>query len=199
MNPNLTIKTCVGAEIIPFIPQLAELRIEIFRDFPYLYDGTLTYENEYLKTYSSCSQAFCALVFDKETLVGATTGIPLSFETSEVKAPFIKAGIPESEVFYFGESILKKTYRGSGIGIRFFKLREEFALSLPETRFTAFCGVVRPENHSRSPKGYKPLNVFWERMGYQKQDGMTTFFSWKDLDELSDSPKKMQFWMKAIR
>ena len=49
MDPNLSIKTCVGEEIIPFIPQLAELRIEIFRDFPYLYDGTLAYENEYLK------------------------------------------------------------------------------------------------------------------------------------------------------
>jgi GNAT superfamily N-acetyltransferase len=199
MNPSIQIKTCIGTELIPFIPKLAELRIEIFRDFPYLYDGTLAYEYQYLKTYSSCSQAFCALVFDKETLVGATTGIPLSFETPEVKAPFLKAGIPDDEVFYFGESILKKAYRGTGIGIRFFKLREEFALSLPETRFTAFCGVVRPENHPRSPKGYKPLNIFWQRMGYEKQVGMTTHFSWKDLDEQTESPKEMQFWMKSIR
>jgi len=199
MDPNLSIKTCVGEEIIPFIPQLAELRIEIFRDFPYLYDGTLAYENEYLKTYSSCSQAFCALVFDGDVLVGATTGIPLQYETAEVKAPFAKARIPESEVFYFGESILKKTYRGTGIGIRFFKLREEFAKSNLCFLYTAFCGVIRPETHPAMPNKYKPLNVFWERMGYQKQDGMTTFFSWKDLDEESDSPKKMQFWMKTIR
>jgi len=199
MSSSITFKTCVGVEIIPFIPQLAELRIEIFRDFPYLYDGSFAYETEYLKTYSSCSKAFCALVFDGDVLVGATTGIPLPFETNEVKSPFAKVGISELDVFYFGESILKKAYRGSGIGIRFFKLREEYALSLPETRFTTFCGVVRPENHPSMPNKYRPLNVFWERMGYQKQDGMTTFFSWKDLDELSDSPKKMQFWMKAIR
>lgn len=199
MNSSIRFKKCIGAEIVPYIPQLAELRIEIFRSFPYLYDGDLDYEYGYLKTYSSCSKAFCALVFDEDVLVGATTGIPLEFETQEVKLPFSKVGISESEVFYFGESILKKAYRGTGIGIRFFKMREEYALSLESTRYTAFCGVVRADDHPRKPLNYKPLNLFWERMGYQKQEEMTTFFSWKDLDEQTESPKKMQFWMKTIR
>ena len=33
-----------------FIPDLAALRIRVFREFPYLYEGTTDYEREYLHT-----------------------------------------------------------------------------------------------------------------------------------------------------
>lgn len=195
---QLVIRECIGKELLTFIDALAHLRIEIFHDYPYLYEGSLDYEHRYLKTYSSCEQAYCGLVFDGEILVGATTGIPMKYETQEVKAPFSNSGIPESEVFYFGESILKKTYRGQGLGIQFFKLRETYAQQLSGVRYSAFCGVVRPENHPLKPEGYKPLDDFWQRMGYIKQVGMLTEFSWKDIGEESESKKPMQFWMKTL-
>lgn len=33
-----------GKDIAPLIPRLAELRIKVFHDFPYLYEGSLEYE-----------------------------------------------------------------------------------------------------------------------------------------------------------
>lgn len=202
MSPHLndlTILSKTGSELSPHIPELADLRIEIFRDYPYLYDGNTDYEKKYLNTYIQCPQSFCALVFHGEKLVGATTGIPLIYETPEVKAPFLKSGYDLNEVFYFGESILKKAYRGLGLGIRFFHLREQFAKSISGVRYTAFCGVQRPSTHRRKPENYKPLDLFWKRMGYEKQENMTTSFSWKDLDETTESPKEMQFWLKMIQ
>ena len=44
---------------------LARLRIEVFRDFPYLYEGDLDYERQYLSTFMmslSCSTAFFSVV-----------------------------------------------------------------------------------------------------------------------------------------
>ncbi|TNE70553.1 GNAT family N-acetyltransferase [bacterium] len=199
MKPSITIKECIGEELIPYINDLAKLRIEIFHDFPYLYEGSLDYEKKYLQTYASCEQAYCALVFDGDQVIGATTGIPLLFETDEVKRPFVENGFPLESVFYFGESILKKEYRGMGLGIRFFKLREAYASTLTQITSTSFCGVIRPDTHPMKPEGYQPLNVFWQRMGYEKQEGMLTEFSWKDIGETQESKKPMQFWMKSIK
>jgi hypothetical protein len=52
MNQDLKILRLKGQDIIPFIPELAKLRIEIFKSYPYLYDGDLDYEHNYLNTYS---------------------------------------------------------------------------------------------------------------------------------------------------
>ncbi len=38
---NIQIKSVKGDAIKPYIKELAHLRIKIFRDFPYLYDGSL--------------------------------------------------------------------------------------------------------------------------------------------------------------
>ena len=41
-----------GAALEPWLDALGKLRITVFREYPYLNDGTLEYEREYLKTYA---------------------------------------------------------------------------------------------------------------------------------------------------
>ena len=48
---TLDVKSITGEEIHSILPDLARLRIIVFRDWPYLYDGTLEYEEKYLKTF----------------------------------------------------------------------------------------------------------------------------------------------------
>ena len=45
---QLTTKRCSAGEIQAHVDELAALRIRVFRDFPYLYDGDLDYERAYL-------------------------------------------------------------------------------------------------------------------------------------------------------
>lgn len=187
-----------GNAISNYIPALAWLRITVFYEFPYLYDGSDAYEREYLKTYLRSEESIFVLAKDKNKVVGASSGMPLKLETDEVKAPFIAKGINPAEVFYFGESVLLKPYRGLGLGKTFFTEREKHAQALGYP-ITAFCGVQRPDDHPRKPAGYRTLHSFWEMMGYEMQPDMTTTFSWQDLDENTSSPKKMMFWMKQHR
>ena len=42
---NITIQVVTGSAIAPYVDDLARLRMQVFRDFPYLYDGTYEYEN----------------------------------------------------------------------------------------------------------------------------------------------------------
>jgi GNAT superfamily N-acetyltransferase len=195
----MDIRVLHGAAIAPYIDDLARLRITVFREFPYLYDGSLAYETEYLKTYTQSADSLAVLVLDHERVVGASTGLPLTDETEEFQQPFAEQGWDTERIFYFGESLLLPEYRGQGLGVGFFAKREGFARRLGRFDWCAFCAVERPQEHPRRPAGYQPLNEFWGRRGYQHHPELRTEFVWQDLDERAESAKPLSFWLKEIR
>ena len=89
MTSNITILRFTGAEVERHIPDVARLRIEVFCEFPYLYDGDMQYEAGYLRTYSASKDSVVVLAFDGERIVGASTAVPLRHETDEAKRPFV--------------------------------------------------------------------------------------------------------------
>lgn len=196
---EIRIERLAGERLRRHLPDLARLRITVFREFPYLYEGSQDYEESYLRTYAEAEDSVVVGAFDGEQVVGAATALPLRHEPPELTRPFAERGYAAEEVFYFGESVLLPAYRGQGIGVAFFKEREAAALSHPEIRWASFCAVIRPEDHPRRPEGYVPLDAFWRRRGYEKADGMIGHITWRDLDEGTESPKPMQFWVKRLR
>ncbi|MFN7025198.1 MAG: GNAT family N-acetyltransferase [Pseudorhizobium sp.] len=194
---TLEIKTFSGAEAVHHLADLARLRIIVFRDFPYLYDGDLSYEEGYLATYARSQGSIFVLAFDGKDVVGASTGTPMAAETQEVKAPFLASGRDPAAYFYFGESVLLPAYRGRGIGVTFFCEREAQAQRLG-LRYTTFCAVERPLDHPRRPSDYAPLDAFWTRRGYSHQPELRTTFTWRDLDETVESAKPLSFWIKDL-
>lgn len=188
-----------GTEIASVFDDLAQLRITVFRAFPYLYEGSINYEKEYLKVYAESENAFLLAVYDGTKMVGATTCIPLIDETPEVQEPFINAGIALENVFYFGESILLPDYRGLGVGHRFFDEREAHAQSFDTCKITCFCSVVRPENHPLKPVDYQPLDKFWTKRGYKKELSLKSKFEWLDIGENQPTQKEMIYWTKKIQ
>lgn len=187
-----------GPGLERYVDALARLRIEVFREFPYLYDGSLDYERRYLKTYIGVPDSVIVLVFDGDRVVGASTGLPMQAETEEVKRPFLEHGYDPKRIFYFGESVLEKNYRGRGLGVRFFEEREAHARELGRFDWTCFCAVQRSKDHPRRPREYVPLEAFWNKRGYTKHPELATTFSWRDLDEAQESPKPMVFWLKRL-
>lgn len=176
---------------------LAHLRIEVFRDFPYLYEGDLEYERQYLATFMKSPGAVVMGAFDGAELVGAATASPLSDHFDEFGQPFTEHGLDPSTYFYFGESVLRKNYRGRGVGVRFFEERERAAR---EQGFTAcaFASVVRRANHPARPTDYVPLNTFWNKRGYTRMEGLETRFSWRDIGDDAETAKPMEFWSRQL-
>lgn len=187
-----------GAAIEEIFAPLAQLRIAVFHDFPYLYEGSLPYEMEYLKTYANSPRALVFAVFDAEHLVGASTCIPLMDETAETRAPFERSGYAIEDWFYFGESLLLPSYRGHGLGHRFFEVRENHAVRWSEYKHCCYCAVERPTNHPLKPAGYRPLDTFWQKRGYSKATELQTEFAWPDLGEEHSSLKTMTFWTRDL-
>ena len=186
-----------GGEVRPYLECLADLRITVFREFPYLYQGSKDYELKYLDVYTKSANSLVVLAQVEGQLVGASTCLPMSAEAKEFQQPFLDKNIDVSQVFYFGESIILPEFRGHKIGHHFFKLREDHALrSLKSLKMTTFCAVDREPSHPLRPKGYRPLDVFWNRMGYQKQEDMKVSYSWKDVDQESETQKLLTCWIK---
>ena len=196
MSGALTYHELSGAALEPWLDGLGKLRIKVFREYPYLYDGTLEYEREYLTTYVRSPESLVVLVVDEnQNVVGATTCIPLSDEGPEFQEPFLKAGVNVVDVCYFGESILLPELRGRGIGGEFFKRREAHAQKLG-MRWTAFCAVDRAADHPLRPSDYRPLDEFWKSRGYTKRPDLQATFVWKETGETEESPKTLTFWTK---
>jgi GNAT superfamily N-acetyltransferase len=197
MNDALTFHELHGPALNPWLDGLGRLRIDVFREYPYLYEGTLDYEREYLRTYVKSDHSLVVLVTDgRNEVVGATTCIPLRDEGPEFQEPFLKAGWKVDDVCYLGESILLPPLRGRGIGKEFFKRRETHAQNLG-FKWTAFCAVDRPPGHPLRPDAYRPLDEFWRAQGYQKDSGLKAIFLWKEISEAAESPKSLTFWTKA--
>jgi GNAT superfamily N-acetyltransferase len=197
MSKNLRIVRIPGTDIEPYILDLAALRSTVFKDYPYLYAGDLAYEKKYLATYAACPQSIILLVFDDQKVVGASTALPLSFETEECKAPFLAAEMSIENIFYLGESVLLREYRGQQIGRQFFQEREAAAREYGAT-MAAFCSVERVNKHGDRPADWFPLNNFWLSLGYTRHPELKTFFSWRDISDTEETQKPMIFWLKDL-
>lgn len=191
------VRVLTGAGLEAALDEVAALRLAVFRDWPYLYDGDLDYERRYLDSYRSAPGAVLVGAFDGARLVGAATGTPLAEHADAFGAAFEGTGIALSSVFYCAESVLLPAYRGQGIGHRFFDLREAHARARGHDR-VAFCAVIRPEDHPARPAAYRPLDAFWRGRGYEPLPGVIAQFSWTDLGQPGETLKPLQFWCRRL-
>lgn len=195
---TLTVKSLTGQDLVAALPDLARLRMVVFRDWPYLYDGTLEYEQEYLAKFAASKGAVCIAAYDDGVVVGASTASPMAETDAEFIEPFRAAGYDIAKIFYCGESVLLTSHRGHGLGHAFFDGREAHARRLGGFTHSTFCRVVRPDDHPLKPKDYVPLDGFWRKRGYAPVEGLVATYVWKDINEREPTPKQMQFWMKAL-
>ena len=104
-----------AAELEPWLNGLGKLRIDVFREYPYLYDGDEDYERNYLRRYLEAKDSLVVVVTDsKDDVVGATTCLPMAEEGPEFREPLEQTGMNVGEIFYLGESVLLPEWRGRG-------------------------------------------------------------------------------------
>ena len=195
---TLDVRSLTGDDIKEVLPDLARLRMIVFRDWPYLYDGTLEYEEEYLAKFAKAKGAVCVIARDGDLIIGASTGAPMVEHADEFGEPFKAAGYDLSKIFYCGESVLLTSHRGHGLGHAFFDHREAQARKLGGFTHSTFCRVVRPDNHSLKPKDYRALDGFWSKRHYAPVPGLVATYKWLDIDQNDETSHDMQFWMKQL-
>jgi len=185
-----------GEAVEGVLNDLARLRIAVFRDWPYLYNGDEAYEREYLRAYTTPGAVVVAAM-DGDRMVGAATGAPMEDHAEDFAAAFADRPERLEDIFYCAESVLLPEYRGHGLGHAFFDGREAQGRALGR-RWSAFCSVIRPADHPARPAGYRPLDGFWRKRGYEPLPGVVASFHWRDRGNAEETTKQLQFWMKPL-
>lgn len=194
MSPEVRIECYQGAAVTPHLSAVAALRIAVFRDWPYCYEGSADYEAQYLATYARSPSSLFVLAFDGDRVIGASTAIPLADEVAAFQQPFLQRGIDLAQVFYFGESVLLPAYRGRGLGHAFFDAREARAREL-HFPLTAFCAVERDSDDPRRPEAHRDNDAFWIKRGYQRQDDMFCELEWQETGASAPQGHRLRFWL----
>lgn len=179
------------------LDDLARLRITVFREWPYLYDGSLDYEQRYLRDFLDDPNAALIIARDGSDVVGAATASAMAGQDEAVRLPFEQRGMDISTLYYFGESVLLADYRGLRIGHAFFDAREAAARDAGATQ-ACFCAVVRPLNHPLRPPGARDLSTFWRKRRYAPSEGLIASYDWQDIDQTRQSQHLMQFWHRTL-
>jgi GNAT superfamily N-acetyltransferase len=196
------IERLTGDAIARVLGDVARLRIAVFREWPYLYDGSLAYEQDYLAGFAGACDAIVVAAYAGEEIVGAATASPLDGHSSEFVPLVASAGYDPDTVFYLGESVLLPEFRRRGLGHAFFDHREDHARSCRGRKgryeHAAFCSVVRDASDQRIPAGYRPLDAFWRKRGYAPVDGLVGAYDWREIGQQAETRKPMQFWMRRL-
>lgn len=197
---NYKIETFTGLAVTPWIESVSQLRIEIFREFPYLYEGNFEYEKNYMSGYLSDPRAVFVLVKDGNNLVGAATGMPLISDSDIVKdarCVFEKHALTCEEYYYFGEAVLLPAYRGKGLYTKLITVRERKAKEFGFTRL-CFLAVRQRNNHPLKPDGFQGTDRIFEHAGFRKTE-MSIKYDWPTIQpdgSAKNSKHVMFFWIK---
>ena len=193
----MEIRKLTGQDLLQGIDALAALRIAVFAEYPYLYEGSAAYEAAYVREFVEEPGSVLVAALDGGRIVGAATASPVTSQKPAFRAPLEEGGIDTDRLFYFGESVLLPRYRGQGIGHRFFDEREAAARKAGAAA-ACFASVIRPPDHPLRPAGYRPHYAFWTKRGYAPVDGLVTQLAWKDRGDAAESAKPMQFWLNRF-
>ncbi|MGR3540165.1 MAG: GNAT family N-acetyltransferase [Hasllibacter sp.] len=185
-----------GPAIAEVVPEVARLRIAVFRDWPYLYDGDEAYERGYLGGYAAAPDAVVVIARAGGRIVGAATGMGLEGQGADVSGPMAAAGYAPNRTFYCAESVLLPQHRGRGLGHAFFDAREGHARAAGRSA-ACFCAVVRPEGHPMRPPDARPLEPFWRGRGYAPVGAMARI-AWRDVGEGAETAKELRFWARPL-
>lgn len=194
---HLRYATLTGADLLPLLPALGRLRIEVFAEWPYLYDGDEGHERHYLSTYADTRGAAMVVAFAGEEPVGAATCQPMTETHGAVREGFAASGLDPAGWCYLGESVLRRAHRGQGAGRAFFAAREAHARTLGLSGAT-FCAVERDPADPRRPAEYRPLDPFWTSLGYTRRPDVTCTLAWRAPGHAADTPHRLTFWTKPL-
>lgn len=193
-----TLETLQGQQIKPFVEQITNLSLEVYREAPYLYEGSLEEYGPFIGYYSESAQGIASLVFVHDTLVGVAIGMPMVEMREKYLQPYAmkRPGENLSEVFYLGEFLLLKEYRGKGWGKEMFS---SFEAKAQEQNFKKICLCSITESHLNCDyQDNSSTDRFWEKLGFTKCEDITFSVAWKNVGTEENHPHQMVYWFKAL-
>jgi len=193
----LTGTLLTGDVIASALDDLATLRLSIFEEYPYLYQGERAHELAYLRSYVEKPESCVIVARDGAQVVGAATGMPLIQEDAQLRDAVAETGMALEQIYYVGELLFLPAWRNRGLGLKLLAQMEGHIRALGRYRTLACATVERPDDHPSRPQTYTPITRFLARTGFVRLSGSVAHFAWRETDGVRRD-HAMQFWFKPL-
>lgn len=198
-DSSVTLELHKGRKVIPYLQDLAKLRILFYRNYPYLYEGTLEDEEKYLNMYANSDNALLVVAKKDQEVVGAVAGIALLETHDEHKKLWADLPMSSQNLFYLGEIVLLPEYQKSDLQEKLYQQIEQAVRGLNKYHSIVVCEI---ERNAETPKQLYSHSlsseVNWETRAFVRQPDLSTYFSWKDVDDTEETDHLMLFWTKDL-
>jgi len=199
---TITIEILIGKNASEYIEYVSHLRINIFKEYPYLYQGDLEYEKKYVADYTLHNQAMIAIAKIDGLIAGISTGIPVISDSKiaqDVKEIFTKQKTEAEKYYYYGEIMILPEFRGKGLATKLYSAQDKI---IKEWGFEHACilTVIRENDHPLKPKCYNSPNSLWKHLGFF-QTGYKTNLHWQTIQSdgnSNDASNTLELWSKKI-
>jgi hypothetical protein len=192
-----TYEVLSGHEVIPYLDRLGELRIAVFSEYPYLYDGSIEAEKNYLKMYAQSKSSLVVLSKIDKKIIGFIAGLPFTESLdNDYKDSFLTEVPIEKTVFYLGEILIQIPYRRNKIGNQLFQLFEH-QLKLKGYKKILGCTVIREANSDKQEEGFSIEQLIISK-GAAKCADLIQRIGWKEVGKDESTEHFMQYWEKEL-
>ncbi len=202
-SPNkYEIKLFKGKDIEPFLDEIGSLRVKVFREFPYLYDGDLETERKYIAEYAKSDKSVLIAAFVDKQIIGFVTGTALDSGLEIIRTAyelFNSRSLIANNYYYIGEIIILEEYRSFSLSLELIKQIGTFAKNSGYTSL-CFLTVIREAGHPLKPAHYRSTAKLWEFYKAKKMN-MSVDYEWKTLINSSESmmqTNKLEFWERSL-
>lgn len=197
-----TFEKHTGKDVAKFTTLIANYRISFFKKFPYLYEGNMEYESNYLEGILNEKKSLLVVIQFNNSPIGISTSYPLTTEAdilTETYEKFISENKKPEEYFYYSEIILSDDHRQKGLSKTVYEIQEDYAKTLG---FKKIClaTVLREKNDIRKPLDYRDSDGLWENLGFSKTK-IIIDYEWPTIQfdsSIQKNKNKMIFWEKNV-
>jgi len=193
---NVTFEVLKGSQIKSIEKSFADLRITIFREYPYLYEGDLSTEKHYFDMFGD--NTICITAKDGAAIIGISIGTPLQEVLKRFLEPLTEAHINVKRMFYLADLLVLKSYRGQRIGHALYELFEKEVQKTGQFSTIIVREISKSPDDPKKPSDYHSLDFFWNKRGFKKIDGISQQDKWKAIGDEDISLHTMIYQVKNL-
>ena len=199
---GVTVEIYVGKDSADYIEAVSRLRIQIFKEYPYLYEGELDYERRYMQGYTSDDKAMIAIARVDGILAGVSTGIPLVSDSeivSDAKKVFSQENIDIGDFYYYGEVIVLPEFRGQGITTKLYSSQNDL-IKTWGFKHVCILTVLIYEHHPLKPLTYRSPDGMWQHLGFFRNK-LSVDYHWPTIQpdsSVKDVSNTLEFWTMPL-
>ena len=197
----LTFSIHTGADAVALAPHLARLHVECLSGWPHFAVKTIDYTAKYRASLTASAETnLVVLARDGDAVVGATAGMKLPKDLTEVVAALDARGMSADRAYWITQMTILGTYRGTGVSNTLSYMREDHARGLGVYDHIVFSALVRPADHPLRPSDYVPYDGMWNKRGYRHLEGADMRTRFVDSLDRPSKPtdKVLQLWVKDL-